>query len=102
MFKLIVSDHALQDLDSIGTYITVQLANPIAAANFFDEVEACYTFLMRNPMMYEKCRDDRLAAEGYRKAVIKNYVAIYRVSEETETVFIARFFNSAQDYTKLL
>ncbi len=102
MYRLVISDHALQDLDNIGTYIAVQLANPIAAANFFDEVEACYNFLIRNPMMYEKCRDDRLAAEGYRKAVIKNYIAIYRVSEETETVFIVRFFYSAQNYTMML
>jgi plasmid stabilization system protein ParE len=51
MYKLIVSELADRDLDSIVSYIAVQLANPTAAVNFLDEVEKCYAFLKNRSSM---------------------------------------------------
>jgi len=102
MYKLIVSELAHQDLDSIISYIAVQLANPVAASNFLDEVVRCYGYLNSNPMMYSKCNDSRLEKEGYRKAVIKNYILVYKVDEIAKTVSILRFFYGARDYEKLV
>jgi plasmid stabilization system protein ParE len=102
MYKLVVSELAHRDLDSIVSYIACELANPDAAGDFLDEVSACYRNLKNNPMMYEKCRDNRLEAEGYRKALIKNYIAVYKINEETKTVCILRFFYGARDYIKLI
>lgn len=98
MYKLLVTELAHQDLDKIVSYIAVQLANPKAAGDFLDEVTTCYNFLKNNPMMYERCQDKRLKEEGYRKAVIKNYLLVYKVNEVSQTVSIMRFFYSAQDY----
>ncbi|WP_027365898.1 type II toxin-antitoxin system RelE/ParE family toxin [Desulfotruncus alcoholivorax] len=102
MYKLIVTELAHQDLDNIVLYIAVQLANPTAASNFLDEVEKCYAYLKSNPMMYPKCNDSRLEKEGYRKAVVKNYIIIYKVDEDAKKVNILRFFYGAQDYNKLM
>lgn len=102
MYKLVITELAHQDLDRIVSYIVVQLSNSKAAADFLDEVTACYGFLKSTPMMYERCQDRRLGEEGYRKAVIKNYVLVYKISEESKTVSIMRFFYGAQDYTKLI
>lgn len=102
MYKLVITELAHQDLESIVSYIAVQLSNAKAAGDFLDEVTACYGFLKSNPMMYERCQDRRLGEEGYRKAVIKNYVLVYRINEESKIVSIMRFFYSAQDYTKLI
>lgn len=102
MYKLIVTEVAHQDLDTIVSYITLKLANPKAAGDFLDEVAACYSFLKENPMMYERCRDQRLEKEGYRKAVIKNYVLMYKVDEVSKTVSVMRFFYGAQDYMNLI
>lgn len=102
MYKLVITELAYQDLDSIVSYIAVQLSNAKAAGDFLDEVTACYGFLKSNPMMYERCQDRRLGEEGYRKAVIKNYVLVYKINEESKIVSIMRFFYSAQDYTKLI
>jgi plasmid stabilization system protein ParE len=102
MYKLVVSELAHQDLDSIVSYIAVELANPAAAGDFLEAVDTCYRNLKNNPMMYEKCRDKRLKTEGYRKALIKSYVAVYKADEETKTVFIMRFFYGARDYIKLI
>lgn len=101
-YKLEVTELAHQDLDSIVSYIAVQLVNPQAAANFLDEVEKCYDNLKKMPEMYAKCRDSRLEKEGYRKAVIKNYILIYKIQENTRTVVILRFFYGVRDYEKLI
>ena len=102
MYKLLITELAHQDLDSIVSYIAVQLANPKAAGDFLDEVTTCYGFLKSSPMMYERCQDRRLGQEGYRKAVIKNYVLVYKIDEASKTVSVMRLFYGAQDYTKLI
>jgi addiction module RelE/StbE family toxin len=100
--KLIVSEFANSDLDGIVEYIIKDLKSPNAASNLLDEIEKCYTHLRKNPLMYEKCTDARLKKDGYRKAVIKNYLLIYRFEEETKTVQVARFFYGGRNYAKFL
>jgi plasmid stabilization system protein ParE len=102
MYKLIVSELAHQDLDKIISYIAIDLANAIAATHLLDEIEKCYGYLKNTPMMYEKCLDLRLEKEGYRKALIKNYVLVYKINELTKSVDVLRFFYGAQDYLKLI
>lgn len=102
MYKLVVSEFAHGDLNDIVEYIAVELANPIAAANFLDEVERCYGYLKNNPFMYERCHDTHLEKGAYRKATIKNYVLVYKVDEPNKVVIIYRFFYGAQDYIKLI
>lgn len=91
MYRLVVSELAHRDLDNIVAYIAGELANPVAAANFLDEVGKCYDYLKNNPFMYERCHDVRLEKEGYRKAAIKNYLLVYKVDEAAKTVIIHRF-----------
>lgn len=102
MYRLVVSELAHNDLDNIVSYIAVQLANPIAAANFLNEVEKCYVYLKSNPLMYERCHDVCLEKEAYHKATIKNYVLVYKVDESAKVVIIYRFFYGAQNYVKLI
>ena len=102
MYKLYVSELAHQDLDKIVLYIVVQLANPIGARDFLNEVDKYYGFLKDNPWMYSKCQDKRLAKKGYRKVVIKNYIIVYKIDEESDIVSILRFFYGGQEYIKLL
>lgn len=64
MYKLVISEHAHNDLDGIVAYIAIELANPIAATNFLDEVEKCYNYLKNNPFMYERCHDAHLEKES--------------------------------------
>jgi plasmid stabilization system protein ParE len=102
MYKLVISEVAHKDLDDIVSYILVELANPMAAANFLDKVEECYGYLKSNPLIYERCNDALLGKEGFRKAAIKNYILVYKVDEKTGVVNIYRFFYGAQDYIKLI
>lgn len=99
-YKVIETERAVQDLDGILGYIATSLANPTAAAAFADAVETCYANLESMPLLYEQCRDLRLHALGYRKAVIKNYILIYRVDEKEKIVYVLRFFYGRQNYAE--
>ncbi len=101
-YKIIETSLALQDLDNILGYIAVSLASPKAASDFADRVEKCYSNLERTPLMYELCRDPHLRLMGYRKAVLKHYIMIYKIEEGSKTVAVMRFFHGRQDYEKLL
>lgn len=101
-YKIDITPLADQDLDEIVSYISGTLENPIAAASFLDEVESCYGNLEKMPFMFEECRDPQLKALGYRRAVIKNYVMVYRVDETGKTVYVLRFFYGAREYEKLI
>jgi len=102
MYKLDVSDKAEQDLSRIIEYIAQKLAAPIAASDFADAVFDCYDNLDNNPYIFEQCRDAKLNKEGYRRAVIKNYILVYSVNEDTKTVIAHRFFYGRQDYVSLI
>lgn len=97
-YKRIVSELAHEDIRNIIAYMKDVLCAPEAAADFADEVQQCYTRLKSNPFMYAMCKDERLAKEGYRKALIKNYVLVFKVNEEQKVVNIYRFFYGAEDY----
>ena len=102
MYKLDVSDLAEQDLDRIVAYIAEKLLAPKAASDFVDAVFDCYDNLENNPYIYEQCRDLKLKNEGYRRAVIKNYIFIFKIHEESKTVVGHRFFYGGQDYADLI
>ena len=102
MYDLRLTQSAEQDLGGIIEYIAVKLANPSAACAFLDKVAECYDFLKRTPRMFNECTDAYLKIRGYRKALINNYVLIFRIDENSKTVYVLRFFYGAQDYIKQL
>lgn len=101
-YKLIVTDTAHSDLDDALDYIANRLANPTAAADMLTQVEECYQHLCMHPFMYEACHDPRLRWLGYHRAVIGNYILVFRPDEAARAVYILRYFYGARDYEKLL
>ena len=102
MYSVDASYRAEKDFDKIIEYISQSLSAPQAASDFADEVYSCYDRLEKNPYIYEECRDPGLKKEGYRRAVINNYVMIYKIHESTKTVDIHAFFYGRQDYVSLI
>ncbi len=102
MYKLIITSTMHEELESIILYISDNLKNPSAATNFLNEVAKCYKHLKSNPKIYGFCHDDRLRKQGYRKAVVKNYILVYRIDEKNNTVYILHIFYGRRDYEKLI
>ena len=101
-YKLLKTDAFQRDLDAAIRYITVSLENKIAAASLLDAIEKSYDDLVNMPLKYEACRDPYLKELGYRKAVIRNYIMIYKVDSEAQTVYIMRLSHGRQNYEKLI
>lgn len=102
MYKVLITELAQNDLDAIVEYIAVQLCNPIAAGDLLGEVDKCYSYLRSNPFIYAKSADARLEKEGYRKALINNYILFFKVFEDEKKVIVYRIIYGARDYQKLL
>ena len=101
-YELIETELARQDLDSILSYLALSLENPAAASAFADEVEKCYAALEQMPYLFEQCHDPQLQEKGYRKALIRHYLLIYRVDKERKKVYLLRFFYGRRNYEALL
>ncbi len=101
-YKIVKTELAEHDLDRIIGYIVEALKNRPAAAALLDSIDKCYDELERMPLMYEACHDPYLRAQGYRKALIHNYIMIYKVDKVLKTVYVLRFFHGRQDYEKLI
>ena len=52
--------------------------------------------------MYELSQDKILCQKGYRKLVIKKYVALYLIDEEKKFVIVSRIFYGPMDYVNHL
>ncbi len=102
MYEILITEFAEQDLDGIVEYIAVKLANPPAAGSFLENVEACYGSLKRTPRMFAECAETYLKRKGYRKALISNYLLIFRIDLKARRVYVLRFFYAGQDYVKQL
>ncbi len=98
MYKRVISELAHQDLQNILAYICNQLGAPQAAKDFADAINECYKKLSRNPLMFPKCHDENLAKKGFRRALIKKYVLVYKVNEAKKLITIYRLFYGAEDY----
>ena len=55
MYRLFLSRAAEEDFEQIVSYMTKELANPIAAEHFLDAVNDCYT----NFKIYRRCMKNR-------------------------------------------
>ena len=102
IYKLVVSKEAVEDIEDIVRYIISELKNPGAASAFLDDVEKSYNIIIEKPLMYSLCHDLKLRNGGYRKIVIKNYLILYRVNEENETVIVVRVVYGGRNYTELI
>lgn len=101
-YSLLVTELAEEDLDAIVHYIIQELSAPDAAGAFLDDVAQCYGRLIDNPEIYALCADGYLSAKGYRRAVIRHYVLIYKVDASRRQVIVMRLFYGARDYEKFL
>ena len=101
-YNLLITDNSSNELNSIVNYISDYLDNLSAASDFLDLIEECYERLATNPKIYQLCDHPNFKEKGYRKVNIKNYVLIYRIAEDTDTVYILHIFFGKQDYYTII
>ncbi len=101
-YRIVVTEKAEQDLDEILSYIVKTLCNIPAAVNLMDDVESCYEKLTENPLLYPECQQPLLRKRQYRKAIIHDFLLLYRVDEQQKIIYAERYFSQMQDYAHKL
>ena len=97
-----ITDRAERDLERALDYIEFSLKNPKASDNLLDMVEDTLSGLAHMPERYAVVDDELLAAWGIRFVQIKNYLAFYSISQETQTAHIIRFLYGKSDWRSIL
>ena len=100
IYKVQISDEALQEIESTANYIRVTVKNPILANRFrikvFQTISSLSMNLNRFTILdakYDSPKTDKL-----RKLIIDHYVAVYWVDEPSNSVHILAFYNQLQNY----
>ena len=101
-YRVDISEPAENDLRDIVRYISVSLSEPIAALNTMDSIEEAIQNLRDMPRKYPLVMDDRLAALGYRKQIVKNYIVFFTINEKHRVVDVERIFYMRRDWLHIL
>jgi plasmid stabilization system protein ParE len=101
-YRIVVSDHAHNDLDGIIDYIAINLGNPKAADNLLMEIEKQYGLLAESPALYPVSREPLLAIRGYRWFPAKNYLGIYSINDDKSEVYVARIVYGGSNLSHIL
>jgi addiction module RelE/StbE family toxin len=99
-YKVKFTPLADSDMDGIYQYIFEILSAPMAAENLITEIEEKTKRLEDMPYSCPAVDDELLKAKGYRKLVVKSYIALYVVSDSEKLVTIMHVVHSASDYEK--
>ena len=98
-YKVILTAKAREDLREVYDYISKSLMAEKAANNLVNKIQENILSLEDMPEMYSivDINKDR-EQQKYRKMVINNYVAIYRVDKENRLVYIVRIVYGGRNY----
>jgi addiction module RelE/StbE family toxin len=93
---------AYEDLDEIDTYISDTLGNPAAAERLMEKMQQTINQLTQFPYIGSEVADAYLAAKGYRKLVVDNYIVFHLVDDVQKEVLIMRVLYGHREYRNLL
>ena len=97
-YSLKITPAAADDLENIYNYINNTFMSKDVANNMIQTINDRLKSLKYFPYSCELSRNMSLKLRSYRRLIIKNYVALYLVDEESKQVIIARIFYGPMDY----
>ena len=90
------------DLDDIFSYIANTLDSEQGALNLMQEIQDMILSLSEMPERFSFALDTTLADRGYRRAIVKKYVILYKIDKKNKIVNVMRVFHGSMDYTKYI
>jgi toxin ParE1/3/4 len=101
-YRVFMTRSADDDLKSISSYIRDELREPATAVKLVEKIKVSVMSLATFPLRHNLVVDEHLAAQGFRKIIIDNYIAFYIVSEKEQTVTVMRVLYGKRDWLHLL
>jgi addiction module RelE/StbE family toxin len=96
-FRVKYTKQAADDLSKIIIYISDELCNPQAAEKFYKAIKEKLVLLRDHPYMFPLYHDEKLSSEGFRAAIIGNFLLFYIVDDDKSVVSIARILYGKRD-----
>lgn len=87
-YNVKLNPRAFIDIDDIYAYIALEKLSPENAKSQTDRIRAALKTLEIFPQSHQERNVGRYAGKKYRQLVIDNYLAIFRIDEETKTVHV--------------
>lgn len=87
-YNVKLNPRAFRDLDDIFAYIALEKLSPENAKGQTDRIKNKLKTLETFPQAHQERIEGRYAGKNYRQLIIDNYIAIYRIDEETKTVHV--------------
>jgi addiction module RelE/StbE family toxin len=101
-YRVDVSEPAENDLMDIVRYIASQLSAPVSALHMMELLEEAMEGLSDMPQRCPLVADERLSQMGYRKLIVKNYVAFFSIDEKNKVVDVERILYGRRDWLRFL
>ena len=98
LYNVIISPHALSQLDDYLGYIQYTLLNPIAARSLWQDVHETAEQLSRCADSLKVCSHPKLKELNYRAISLNHhhYVMLYRIIEKT--AYVDAIYHLRQDF----
>ncbi len=102
MFTYRITPLAKSDMMEIRQYIREKLSAPESATKLMEDLQQAFCDACRFPKSIQPVNDPLLRAKGYRKIIVRNFIAYILIDDDHEFVDVMRVLYYARDYTKLL
>jgi addiction module RelE/StbE family toxin len=101
-YKVLMTQPAIDDLQSIASYIANELREPSIAINLLNRIKEAVMSLSEMPARHSLVSDENLAIQKIRKILVDNYIVFYTVSEQDVTVTVIRILYGRRDWVSLI
>lgn len=97
-----LAEQATADLDNIVGYIAVELANPKAASDFMDKLQAAIDEARFFPESGSQVVNEYLPDTGVRKKLVGNYILYYLPDPAEKIIFVLRIVYGRRNMDEML
>jgi len=87
-YKVMLYPKSFRDIDGIYAYIALEKLDPENARNQTDRIWAAIETLDSFPSEHQDRQVGKYAGRGYKQLMIDNYVAIFKIDEQSKTVYV--------------
>lgn len=102
IYKVVFAASARKDLKEIVRFFKNEAQEINIAKRQIAKIKEAVFALAQMPYRHEAVKDEYLKSKGMYKLPIDNYMVIYIVSEEKNTVEIVRVINQRRDWINLI
>lgn len=101
-YKVQLSIRAKNDFKSIISYIKNELLEPSIAKRYAKLIKKEIQNLEYSPQKFAIIDPKIIKYDNFRKLIIKNYIAFYRINEEEKIVNVERILYGGSDWKNKL